>query len=245
MPEKPRSDFRVSPPPQPFNITRLSSGPSNPVFILKSTQPASGQPTPRSKPHDKPGKRPKEVARPGVETSPSPGAPDPARRAGRTLPSSRLRPSLLNSISSQDSESGSETPSPESPSALSWTAAAEDQTSRASKAPPLPCLESPPMSNAPGSARLRPESYHRSSANPERVQKRVSAKGTTTQLAGGKLGDIGEDRNRKDPKRSSKGGRRYWRCSGREFREGCDKFSRVSRKIKKDPKLWLDLGRKR
>ncbi|XP_057408417.1 uncharacterized protein MISFA isoform X1 [Balaenoptera acutorostrata] len=62
------------------------------------------------------------------------------------------------------------------------------------------------MSSAPGSARLRPESHHRSSANPERVQKRVSAKGTTTQLAGGKLGDIGEDRNRKDPRRSSKGG---------------------------------------
>ncbi|XP_057408418.1 uncharacterized protein MISFA isoform X2 [Balaenoptera acutorostrata] len=61
------------------------------------------------------------------------------------------------------------------------------------------------MSSAPGSARLRPESHHRSSANPERVQKRVSAKGTTTQLAGGKLGDIGEDRNRKDPRRSSKG----------------------------------------
>ena len=42
----------------------------------------------------------------------------------------------------------------------------------------------------------------------------VSAHGTVTRLAGGKLGDICEERNRKDPRRGSKGGRRYWRCSG-------------------------------
>lgn len=56
----------------------------------------------RSKPRDESGKRLNEAARPR-----HPEARDPARRAARTLPSSRLRPSQSNSISVHVPEPGS------------------------------------------------------------------------------------------------------------------------------------------
>lgn len=109
----------------------------------------------------------------------------------------------------------------------SWTAAAEDQTSQRYKAPPLPTRRAarvPRPTFRGGSA----ESDRRSCANSEQ-QKRVSAEGTTTQLAGKKLGDRCEEGNRKDLRRSGKGSSL---SSGREFLEGGAKFSRVSKKIK-------------
>lgn len=146
------------------------------------------------------------------------------------MPSSRLRPSQSNSISSRVPASGSATQPWTGSHTGSRTAAAEDQTSRAAQGPAPSQARSPPAFHARASAGRGGGSDRRASASPEQPRKRVSAAGGTLQLAGKKLGDICEDSTRKDLKRSSKGGESSSLCSGREFLQGGLKFSRVSEK---------------
>lgn len=124
------------------------------------------------------------------------------------LPRSRRRASLSNSISSQDHEAGSATPAPGSPSALSLDGGCRGPNFPSGPRPrPFPGSKVRPRPT-PGA---QPGSARSLMTDPPRT---VSAHGTMTRLAGRKLGDICEERNRKDPRRASKGGRRYWRCSG-------------------------------
>lgn len=101
------------------------------------------------------GTRPAEVARPGGHARETPGPQTPHGglpapcKAAVSDPHSRI-PSPATS---------SQVPRPQPPRtssrAGSWTEAAEDQTPKSSKAPPLSRLQSRPASSAPDSAAVR------------------------------------------------------------------------------------------
>lgn len=88
-----------------------------------------------------------------------------------------------------------------------WTEAGEDQTSRE--------VRGPAPSQAPKSTRVqhlrlsaaRPGVASLRQGEPRAPSETGDSQGTSTQLAGRKLGEICKERNRKTPRRSRKGGR--------------------------------------
>lgn len=115
----------------------------------------------------------------------------------------------------------------------SRTAAAEVQASQSCPRPrPFPGSKVLPRPTPKLSGLSSRESNQRPNVDPERRRKGVSARGAQPSLLEGNLGTsvrrgIGRTRGE-----AVKGGRSNSRCFGREFLEGCVKFSRVSRKIK-------------
>lgn len=172
-----------------------------------------------SMPHDTPGKHREEIARP--EEAAPPKTPEPQPRPGGRPHLAQLSSQTLAVELHPQATSGAlglHDPSPWTFFSTGLTAAAEDQTFRKVQGPAPSqtrksnCFQRPRLIGS--SAGVKPP------ASPPNAIRNAVAKGPSTQPGGRKLGDICEERTRKDPKNSKASGSSS-PCFGRVSRRMC------------------------